>query len=140
MVMNVADLDNLMREYGIMPTRQRQSIAAVLLARPQHLSADQVLDAVRRQGGRVSKATIYNTLGLFARKGLIREVIVDASRVFYDSTIHPHHHVYNVDTGALQDLDCDCVGVDSLPPLPNGTVFDGIDVVIKVRSAGHNAS
>lgn len=139
MIMNVDDIDILMRDHGIMPTRQRQSIAAVMLAKPQHLSADQVLDAVRRQGGRVSKATIYNTLGLFARKGLVREVIVDATRVFYDSTIHPHHHVYNVDTGALQDLDCDCVGVDNLPPMPNGTVIDGIDVVIKVRSAGDPA-
>ena len=132
---DVDDIDSLMREHGIMPTRQRQSIAAVLLARPQHLSADQVLVAVRCRGGRVSKATVYNTLGLFARKGLVREVTVDASRVFYDSTIHPHHHVYNVDTGVLKDLDCDCVGVGKLPPMPDGTVIDGIEVVIKVRSA-----
>lgn len=139
MMVDVDDIDILMREHGIMPTRQRQSIAAVLLAKPQHLSADQVLDAVRRRGGRVSKATVYNTLGLFARKGLVREVTVDASRVFYDSTIHPHHHVYNIDTGALQDLDCDCVGVDKLPPIPHGTVIDGIEVVIKIRSAGDTA-
>jgi len=139
MMMNADDIDSLMREHGIMPTRQRQSIATVLLAKPQHLSADQVLDAVRCRGERVSKATVYNTLGLFARKGLVREVIVDASRVFYDSTIHPHHHVYNVDTGALQDLDSGCVGVTNLPPMPNGTVIDGIDVVVKVRSAGDRA-
>jgi len=138
-MMNDNDIDVLMRKHGIMPTRQRQSIAAVMLAKPQHLSADQVLEAVRRWGGRVSKATVYNTLGLFARKGLVREVIVDTSRVFYDSTIHPHHHVYNIDTGALQDLDCDCIGMDKLPPLPAGTVLDGIDVVVKVRDHASRA-
>ena len=63
--------------HGIVPTLQRLQIARVLLSRPQHLSAEQILGMVNRERGHVSKATVYNTLNLFARKGLIREVIVD---------------------------------------------------------------
>lgn len=124
-----------LRSHGIKPTQQRIQIAEVLFARPQHLSADQVLEQVNRRHGHVSKATVYNTLGLFSRKGLIREVIVDPTKVFYDSTTHPHHHLYNVDTGLLIDLDPASVDIGSLPSPPEGTVIDGVDVVIRVRSS-----
>jgi len=133
MLVDTLDINRKLREHDILPTRQRQSIAAVLLARPQHLSADQVLDAVRQEGVSVSKATIYNTLGLFARKGLVREVFVDASKVFYDSTTRPHHHIYNIDTATLIDLDSDCLDVDKLPVLPPNTIIDGVEVVVRVR-------
>ena len=71
-----------LRDYDILPTQQRLQIAQLLLVRDQHLSADQVLELVNATGSRVSKATVYNTLGLFAHKGILREVNVDPSRVF----------------------------------------------------------
>ena len=131
---NTEVIISLLKAHKILPTKQRVDIAGVLLSRPQHLSADQVLEATNRKGARVSKATVYNTLGLFARKGLINEVFVDASKVFYDSTTVPHHHVYNVDTGQLSDLDPATIEVSTLPEPPEGTVLDGIDIVVRVRS------
>lgn len=126
----------LMRQHHISPTQQRLEIARVLFARPQHLCADQVLSLVNGDKALVSKATVYNTLGLFARKGLIREVIVDPAKVFYDPTITPHHHFYNVDSGTLMDIPADAVQLGELPPLPANTVADGVDVIIRVRAAG----
>lgn len=123
----------MLHEHGIKPTHQRIQIAGVLFAEPQHLSADQILEQVNARHGYVSKATVYNTLGLFSRKGLIREVIIDPSKVFYDSTTHPHHHIYNVDTGKLMDLDQDAINILGLPVPPEGTVIDGVDVVVRVR-------
>ncbi|MEJ2652950.1 MAG: transcriptional repressor [Gammaproteobacteria bacterium] len=87
-----------------------------------------------RSCSKVSKATVYNTLGLFAKEGLIREVIVDPTKVFYDPTTVPHHHFYNVDTGSLTDIDADTVVLESLPELPRGTTAAGVDVIIRVRS------
>lgn len=121
--------------HGVLPTAQRLAIARVLLDRPQHVSADQLLAMVNANGGKASKATIYNTLRLFCDKGLIREVIVDPSRVFYDSTTGPHHHFYNVDTGELTDIPQDSVSFSRLPSLPEGTREDGVDVVVRLRSA-----
>ena len=77
-------LAGLLKRRDILPTRQRLMIARVLFNRIQHLCADQVMHFVNDGSDHVSKATVYNTLGLFARKGLIREVIVAPTRVFYD--------------------------------------------------------
>ena len=122
-----------LQEYDILPTQQRLQIARILLTGDQHLSADQVLDLVNAAGNRVSKATVYNTLGLFARKGILREVIVDPSRVFYDTNNGPHHHFYNVNTGELSDIDATRIPVEQLPEAPDGTLVDGVEVVIRVR-------
>ena len=130
-----AEVIELMRTKGLNPTQQRVEIAQVLFAEPQHLSADQVLSMVNRQRSVVSKATVYNTLGLFARNGLVREVIVDPTKVFYDPTTKPHHHFFNVDSGELMDVESDSLVVGELPELPYGTEVDGIDVVIRIRAA-----
>lgn len=121
-----------LRAHGITPTQQRVDIAEILFTRAQHLSAEQVLEIVNRDQALVSKATVYNTLGLFARKGLVREVIVDPSKVFYDSNVDNHHHFYNVDTGELIDIDAAEVKIENLSALPAGTEATGIDVVVRI--------
>ena len=78
-------------EHGVTPTAQRLKIAEVLFRKPQHLSAEQILVAINREYVAVSKATVYNTLKLLTAKGLVREVIVDPARVFYDPTTGSHH-------------------------------------------------
>ena len=132
--MAVSDISKRLSEHGVSPTPQRMEIAEVLLERPQHLSADQILDALRERGSRVSKATVYNTLHLFGERGLVREVIVDPTRVFFDSTTGPHHHFYNVDTGELSDVPDDQISLATLPATPPGTEQAGVEVLIKVRN------
>ena len=128
------DITVLLRTHGITPTRQRMEIATMLFAQPQHLSAEQILGLINHDRHRVSKATIYNTLGLFTSKGLIREVIIDPTKVFYDPTTSPHHHFYNVDTGVLMDIDAAALALNKIPELPAGTFAEGVDVVIRVRN------
>lgn len=127
------DVAGMLRSHGILPTQQRLMIARVLFSRHQHYSADQVMASVNEGRDRVSKATVYNTLGLFARNGLVREVIVDPTRVFYDPNTDNHHHFYNVDTGELMDIDSSELRISALPELPEGTVAAGVDVIIRVR-------
>ena len=136
--LNKSDVSALMQEHGITPTLQRVEIAQILFAKPQHLSAEEVLTLVNRTAIHVSKATVYNTLGLFAKEGLIREVIVDPSKVFYDPTTVPHHHFYNVDTGCLTDIEADTVVLERLPELPQGTTAAGVEVIIRIRSEQKN--
>ncbi len=119
---------------GVKPTAQRVEIARILFARPQHLSADQLLARLKSDGHECSRATVYNTLGLFERRGLVRQVVVEPSRVFYDSTPGPHHHFYNVDTGEIFDVEPDAVELTRLPPLPAGTEHAGTDVVLRIRN------
>jgi len=127
-------IGQVLKNHTIRPTSQRIDIARVLLAKPQHLSADQVFSLVNTNDELVSKATVYNTLNLFADKGLINQVVVDSRYIFYDSNTESHHHFYNEDTGLLQDIDDEEMLVKEIPGLPKNTVQTGIDVVIRVKN------
>ena len=125
----------LLRQFGIMPTQQRVDIAGLLFAQHQHLSADDILAYFNQTSSSVSKATVYNTLGLFVEKGLIRQVIVDPSKVFYDSNTAPHHHFYNEDNGVLTDIACEQLNLTAYPQIPAGTQTAGVDIIIRLRNA-----
>ena len=130
--------DNLaavLRAHEINPTHQRIEIAYALFSRGAHLSADQLLAIVNGRHSETSKATVYNTLNLFLEKKLIREVIVDPSKVFYDPNTAPHHHFYNVDTGELTDIEADAIAISGLPQLPEGMVTEGVDIIVRIRNS-----
>ena len=127
----------LLSQHGLQVTTQRLDIAEFVLSKPQHLSADQILQAMHARGSRVSKATVYNTMNLFSERGLVRTVELDPERLYYDSTSEPHHHFYNVTTGELTDIPADRVKVELETTLPEGTEQEGVDIVIRVRSAVH---
>jgi Fur family transcriptional regulator, iron response regulator len=118
---------------GIRPTAQRVRIATLLLCAPQHLSAEQILASLREAGARVSKATVYNTLNLFAEHGLIRQLSVDGSRAWFDSNVAAHYHFHDLDSGSLIDVPVPAVEFSRLPPPPPGTEVAGIDLVIRLR-------
>ena len=128
------NLAEVLRDHDISPTHQRIEIAHAIFSRGEHLSADQILALVNDRAAETSKATVYNTLNLFLEKRLIREVIVDPNKVFYDPNTAPHHHFYNVDTGELTDIDARDIRVTGLPPLPRGMVTEGIDIIVRIRS------
>jgi len=126
-------VSSMLRSHGITPTAQRVRVGQILFARRQHLTADQVLTQLREEGARVSKATVYNTLNLFASKGLLRELHVDATRSSFDSNTAPHFHFHVEDTGELIDVAPDGIQFARMPELPPGTEAAGIEVVIRVR-------
>lgn len=128
-------ITGLLRSHGISPTSQRIKIAVALFSCMTHPSADQILGIVNRKKAEASKATVYNTLSLFVKKGLIREVIVDPSKVLYDANTRDHHHFYDIVTGELSDIDASEVSIPSLPPLPMDRIFDGVDIIIRTRPA-----
>src|SRR3979409_979631 len=119
---------------GIRPTAQRVRIAALLLSAPQHLSAEQILASLRAAGARVSKATVYNTLNLFAARGLIRQLSVDVSRAWFDSNVDAHYHFHDVATGALIAVPVPEVEFSKLPAPPPGTAFAGLDLLTRLRN------
>lgn len=127
---NMADL---LRQHAINPTHQRLEIAYALFSRQEHLSADQILAIVNTRHSETSKATVYNTLNLFVEKKLIREVIVDPSKVFYDPNTYEHHHFYDVVSGHLTDIDATDLKISGMPQLPAGVITEGIDIIVRIR-------
>ena len=128
------NLVEMLRRHRINPTHQRIEIAYALFSRAEHLSADQILAIVNERHSETSKATVYNTLNLFLEKKLIRQVIVDPTKVFYDPNTSPHHHLYNVDTGELTDIDASEMTLTGLPRLPKDMIAEGVDIIVRIRS------
>ena len=128
-----AEILELLRSHDIYPTTQRVIITRLLFEKCAHLSAEDVFRLVNADNRHVSKATVYNTLGLLAEKGVVREVIADPTRIFYDPNTQPHHHFFDVATGELTDISVDQIQVSSLPPLPPGARLEGVDVIVRLR-------
>lgn len=137
---SAAEIETLLRAHDINPTAQRMEIAQLLFSRCEHLSAEEVFSLVNGATSRVSKATVYNTLGLFAERGLIREVIADPERVFYDPNTAPHHHFYDTTTGKLMDIPAADVQIGVLPALPEGMQMEGVEVIVRVRPSASTAN
>ncbi len=128
-----SEIIELLHRFNVMPTSQRVQIAEVIYSKAQHLSAEQVLEKVSSMGHSISRATIYNTLGLFSEKCLVRQVTIDPDRVLYDPHTAPHHHFYNCDTGELIDVEANTVEISVMPELPEGTQLINADIVFKLK-------
>jgi Fur family iron response transcriptional regulator len=129
------NLVEVLRRHGITPTHQRIVIAHAIFSRGEHLSAEQILVLVNGRASETSKATVYNTLNLFLEKNLVREVIVDPNKVFYDPNPEPHYHFYNIDSGELTDIAAYDIRIAGLPSLPQGMVTDRVDIIVRIRTA-----
>jgi Fur family transcriptional regulator, iron response regulator len=129
------DLAARLQACGIRATAPRLQIAGLLLAAPQHLSAEQLTERLRQRGLVVSKATVYNTLNLFAAHGLIRQLVVDGVRSCFDSNVQAHYHFHDESSGALTDVALPEVQFSRLPEPPAGMEVAGLDLVIRLRPA-----
>ena len=118
----------------IKPTTQRINIAKIIFRKHQHLSAEDIIAELNDSESEISRATVYNTLNLFVDKGLVRRVVIDSSKVYYDSKTTPHSHYYNVDTGEILDFEITDVKINPTPELPKNTLQEGIDVVVRIKN------
>ena len=131
--MNRDEIIRLLAAHGLKPTPQRITVAEVLMAQPTHMSAEQILMMLRNGGQGISKATVYNTLNALVDCGLVKQIHLDPDRSVYDSTRSSHHHFYDVESGALWDIQPTDIAFSQLPALPDGMETAGVEVVIRVR-------
>ncbi len=123
---------------GLRPTRQRLALAKLLFADREgatnrHVTAEQLHGEAMAAEMRVSLATVYNTLHQFTGAGLLREVVVESGRSYFDTNVDDHHHFYFEDSGRLQDIPGDSVRLAELPSAPAGAEIERVDVIIRVR-------
>ena len=118
----MSDLGERLRQHGIQPSAQRMAVAEYVLSTDQHPSADQVWASVRADFPMISRATVYNTLNLFVRKGLLRQLVLAEGKVVFDPHLGPHHHFIDDATGSIQDVPWEAVEVRNVENLK------GVDV------------
>jgi len=125
-----------LRGSGLRPTRQRVALAELLLsAGPRHLTAEMLFDEARQANVPVSLATVYNCLHQFTRAGMVREVVVDPGRSYFDTNVAEHHHFYHEDSGKLTDIPGETIALGHLPAAPDGMVIERAEVIIRLRDA-----
>lgn len=126
-----------LRAFGLRPTRQRRELAGLLFSGcDRHVTAESLHDEVTQAGAKVSLATVYNTLHQFTEAGLLRQVVVDASRSYFDTNVGDHQHFFLEDEGMLIDIPGDAIAVAGVPNPPAGLSVDRVDVVVRVRRDG----
>lgn len=120
---------------GLRPTRQRVTLAALLIGDGQHrhVTAESLFEAAKAQGEAVSLATVYNTLRAFCDAGLMQEVTVDGSKSYFDTNTHDHPHFFWEDDGKLTDAPSEDLVIAQLPDAPQGAEIASVDVVIRLR-------
>ncbi len=126
----LSDDATILETHGIKPSAQRVAIARYVLHTQDHPSADEVWGEVRRAFPMVSRATVYNTLNLFVRKGLLRHLVLTEGRLVFDPNVGKHHHFIDEDSGRIYDLPWDTLKVSRVEQLEG---FDVRDYQVLVR-------
>ncbi|HVA15241.1 MAG TPA: Fur family transcriptional regulator [Stellaceae bacterium] len=123
---------DMLRAAKLRPTRQRLALAKILFEKgDRHVTAEQLHDEAAAAAVPVSLATIYNTLHQFVAARLLREVVVNPGRSYFDTNVADHHHFFFEETGKLMDIASDRIEVTNLPQPPQGAIRR-VDVVIRV--------
>lgn len=120
---------------GLRPTRQRLSLAGLLVGDGQdrHVTAESLYASVLKSGEKVSLATVYNTLRAFCQAGLMREIMVDGAKSYFDTNMSDHPHFYWEDSEELMDAPSEQLEICRLPEAPKGAEVSKVDVVIRLR-------
>ncbi|PCJ68893.1 MAG: transcriptional repressor [Rhodobiaceae bacterium] len=125
-----------LRDAGLRPTRQRLALGRLLFeAGDRHVTAESLHEQAVSAGASVSLATVYNTLHQFTKAGLLREVVVDSARTYFDTNTSDHHHFFHEEDGSLSDISGHAIEVTGLPEAPAGTDVARVDIVVRVRSS-----
>ncbi|MHA1536597.1 MAG: iron response transcriptional regulator IrrA [Alphaproteobacteria bacterium] len=126
-----------LREVGLRPTRQRLALARLLFdGADRHVTAEILHAEALAASIKVSLATIYNTLHQFTRAGILREVVVDPGRSYFDTNTGEHHHFYVEASGKLEDIPGDRVNIADIPEPPAGTEIARVDVIVRLKPRG----
>jgi len=122
-----------LRGAGLRPTRQRLALCRILLDRGnRHVTAEQIHGEARAANLSISLATVYNTLHQFTEAGLLREVVVDAGRTYFDTNVADHHHFFDPRSGQLEDIPGARIVLNRVPPAPPGKRIARVDVILRL--------
>jgi Fur family iron response transcriptional regulator len=131
-------VEELLRAHDIQPSPQRLAVGKVVLFTDLHPTAEEVSARARAELAWLSRATVYNTLNLFVRKGLLRTFQLGEGPVVYDPKMAAHHHFIDERSGRIHDVAWDAVKVDGVGDL-DGLKVREVQVVLRGLGRGEPA-
>src|SRR4029450_9773958 len=125
-----------LRAAGLRPTSQRLYLARLLFEQGDRpVTAGQLRSRAQAARLAVSLATVYNTLHQFTAAGLLRELVIESGRSYFDTNVTNHHHFFFEENGALVNIPGENVSLASVPTPPDGARISRVDVVVRVTRA-----
>jgi Fur family iron response transcriptional regulator len=126
-------VENRLQSAGLRATPKRIAIGGLLFdGRDRHVTADDVAVMARKNGVRVSLATVYNTLNQFVSAGLMKRITLDTDRTYFDTNVSDHHHLFFEESGVLHDIPGDSIRVEGLPEIPVGSRISAVEVIVRM--------
>jgi Fur family ferric uptake transcriptional regulator len=86
------DYDELLRQRGLRPTRQRVAVLRSLGSEPNDATAQQIHARLRTGSERVGLATVYRTLALLSEHGVVDALMHHPGEACYRLCGDGHHH------------------------------------------------
>ncbi len=102
---SVTELKNLLESNGVKPSFQRLSVFKYIMEQKDHPSVDNIYKNLVEQIPTLSKTTVYNTLNLLTKKGIITALTIDEIEVKYDYIEVPHAHFLCSNCGSMYDIE-----------------------------------
>ncbi|MEQ1785312.1 MAG: iron response transcriptional regulator IrrA [Hyphomonadaceae bacterium] len=126
-------VETRLQSAGLRATPKRVAIGDLLFdGRDRHVTADDVAVMARKNGVRVSLATVYNTLNQFVSAGLMKRITLDTERTYFDTNVSDHHHLFFEENGVLHDIPGDSIRVEGLPDIPPGSRVRSVEVIVRM--------
>jgi Fur family iron response transcriptional regulator len=126
-------VETRLQSAGLRATPKRIAIGGLLFdGLDRHVTADDVAVMARKNGVRVSLATVYNTLNQFVSAGLMKRITLDTDRTYFDTNVSDHHHLFFEDNGVLHDIPGDSIRVEGLPEIPAGSMISSVEVIVRM--------
>jgi Fur family iron response transcriptional regulator len=128
------DYEAMLRDVGLRPTQQRVALARLLFSRgDRHFTAEMVYNEATQSSLQVSLATVYNTLNMFGKLGLLREIGVDGTTTYFDTRTGDHHHFFVEGEGEIRDIPTTQISIGKMGSVPEGYEISRVDLVIRLR-------
>lgn len=100
------DYIETLRAYELKITPQRELIFKLLAQSKEHPTAEFLFEKLKHELPAVSLNTVYKTLDLFERKGLVKRFIINIGEnvYHYDANTLPHAHIICINCGRVDDI------------------------------------
>ena len=127
------NINDLINNAGLKVTKQRKRIAEELFGvNYKHVTAEILFKSINNDF-KISLATIYNTLHDFYEKGLLKKLMINSERIYFDTNTEHHHHFYSKKDQKLIDINVD-MKVSGLPKPPKNKKINKIEVLVHLDS------
>jgi len=96
-----------LEELGLKFTSQRKAVLEAAFDIHRHFDAENLVEILRNRNKRISRATVYRTLDLLVRCGLVRAMELGEARKMYEHIMgHKHHdHLICTECGRTIEFD-----------------------------------